>query len=531
MMNRIMTPALMIVAMAATWSGSASAQQIKVTQFEVTHPAKHKVRVEIHARGGDQVELGSFFMRFAVPVGPDHALPAGFYRSSQGFVYLESLDSGKPSPHHLDNGKRDEDSRQGVWVVTLDTSDWPEGRYTLTAGADNRPGTGTYYHDSKFIEIVVGDPPEEPLMVSNAPQAEHQIIYKKEGIYACFPSLKVLGPKTFVTGFGTRTRASHIDPTGGSQTLISEDGGYSWREATERVVNPRWKTSWGALVDPGIQGWAYVPAEKQAELEQQHKYIRPVRPGTIAYLSEKAYCRVSQDGGQTWEKHEIEVPDYVSGMMGYHGRAAGLVTSDGLRLLTVYGKRVHDDKSIDAVKDEIFFLRSEDDGRTWDFVPMLPEGLGDLPVGFNETAIIQNEAGEIIAMMRSDPAGYLWQSVSHDRGLTWSRPEKTQVWGFPADLLKLEDGRILCVYGYRRSPMGVRAVWSEDGGKTWEADQEIIIRGDGFGSPGDLGYPLTAQLPDGTIFTIYYLTTREGVTHIAGTHWRMPGGEHSAGDE
>ena len=50
-------------------------------------------------------------------------------------------------------------------------------------------------------------------------------------------------------------------------------------------------------------------------------------------------------------------------------------------------------------------------------------------------------------------------------GRTWSQPIKTAMWGFPAHLLELRDGRILCTYGYRRKPYGVRASISKDGAR------------------------------------------------------------------
>jgi hypothetical protein len=88
----------------------------------------------------------------------------------------------------------------------------------------------------------------------------------------------------------------------------------------------------------------------------------------------------------------------------------------------------------------------------------------------------------------------------------------------------------VCTYGYRRPPSGVRACLSEDGGETWQIEREVVLRDDG-GTPttlrqppgtgmGDLGYPITCQLEDGTLFTAYYITTPDGITHTAGTRWR-----------
>jgi hypothetical protein len=96
----------------------------------------------------------------------------------------------------------------------------------------------------------------------------------------------------------------------------------------------------------------------------------------------------------------------------------------------------------------------------------------------------------------------LWQSESTDGGKTWTRPSRTPIWGFPADLLVLKSGKILCTYGYRRRPYGVRACLSHDEGRTWDYRNEIVLRND---APGpDCGYPSSVQRQDGTIFTAYY---------------------------
>ena len=52
-----------------------------------------------------------------------------------------------------------------------------------------------------------------------------------------------------------------------------------------------------------------------------------------------------------------------------------------------------------------------------------------------------------------------------------------------------------------------------------------VLRDDGETRAGkevrDLGYPVSVQLPDGTILTVYYMTLA-GVTHIAASRWRLP---------
>ena len=72
--------------------------------------------------------------------------------------------------------------------------------------------------------------------------------------------------------------------------------------------------------------------------------------------------------------------------------------------------------------------------------------------------------------------------------------------------MRLADGRVLCVYGYRRYPEpGVRGCVSEDG-FTWKKENEFVICAI-KNMPSafmHLGYPSSVELDDGTIVTVYH---------------------------
>jgi hypothetical protein len=55
-------------------------------------------------------------------------------------------------------------------------------------------------------------------------------------------------------------------------------------------------------------------------------------------------------------------------------------------------------------------------------------------------------------------------------------------------------------YGHRRKLFGNQARLSSDNGQTWS--EPMIISGDGIG--GDLGYPSTVELGNGTLLTVWY---------------------------
>ncbi|MCM8825449.1 MAG: glycoside hydrolase [Candidatus Omnitrophica bacterium] len=59
--------------------------------------------------------------------------------------------------------------------------------------------------------------------------------------------------------------------------------------------------------------------------------------------------------------------------------------------------------------------------------------------------------------------------------LTWSIPVSTGIEGQIATPVSLGDGRILCFYVHRHHPGSMRLIISEDNGKTWEHNQELIV--------------------------------------------------------
>jgi hypothetical protein len=85
----------------------------------------------------------------------------------------------------------------------------------------------------------------------------------------------------------------------------------------------------------------------------------------------------------------------------------------------------------------------------------------------------------------------------------------------------MRDGRVVCVYGYRTMPSGVRYKVSEDGGRTW--GREYILRDDG--GSWDVGYPRVIEVEPGKLLAVYYINLKNdpvqmngGIRHIA---WSM----------
>ena len=132
----------------------------------------------------------------------------------------------------------------------------------------------------------------------------------------------------------------------------------------------------------------------------------------------------------------------------------------------------------------------------------IPDGKGDWYLSCEPHAI-QLPDGKILVHIRVQRNCFTtYQSVSTDFGKTFSKPEPllSLYGGAPAHLLRLSDGRIISVYGYREAPYGIRYMISDDEGEHWKTD--LVL--DDSAETADLGYPASVELSDGRILTVYY---------------------------
>jgi len=381
-----------------------------------------------------------------------------------------------------------------------------------------RPATPVADVNKPAAVAIAPNLPAAPPQPRPVPGAEHVVLHREAGRYSAFPSLyHVRGPREALhVHFGAGETTSHVESRRQDHDFISVDGGRTWQRTTQRATNPAWRSTHSArLVDASPYGWRHVPREQRADLEAQGYEVRNAPDGRVTYC---AGCRVrtSDDGGATWQERELAVPGQAI-INGYHDAAATLRLDDRTLLRAVFGK-----PAARVRYYESWLLRSEDDGATWTFGTIAADNSRD-DRGFSETALAQAGNGDIVAMMRIEPpmGTNLWVARSSDRGKTWSKAEETPLRGFPAHLLRLRDGRLLCTYGHREAPIGIRAAISRDDGRTWLEKDIVTLRSDGSGPPSDNGYPLTAQLSDGTLVTVHYLT-REGITGIEATRWTDP---------
>lgn len=311
-------------------------------------------------------------------------------------------------------------------------------------------------------------------------------------------------------------REAHVCPFGQVHAMTSRDDGKTWTfprvlldSATDDRDSGVLETAKGTLLattftslayEPylkkatamsvlGPKGWESkaMPAERYARWKAAHERLNDEE--RKAELGE--WIIRSTDGGKSWS---VRIPTIVNSPHGPIQLKDGRLLYAGKQLWT-------EDQKIGVAE-------SKDDGQTWQWLAEIPARKADVVKSYHELHAVEAADGTLIAQIRNHNAaskGETLQSESTDGGKTWSEPHAIGVWGLPSHLLRLRDGRLVMTYGHRRKPFGNQARISTDNGKTW--GEPIILSGDGIG--GDLGYPSTVELADGTLLTVWYETMKE----------------------
>ncbi|HOG28760.1 MAG TPA: sialidase family protein [Vicinamibacterales bacterium] len=296
-------------------------------------------------------------------------------------------------------------------------------------------------------------------------------------------------------------REQHVCPFGRVDLFASHDEGRSWgwpRTLLDGDIDDRdagiLETAKGTLVVTTFTSLAYEPVLARAEADGTWDPAR-LRRWQAAHArlgSELRHAELGQwmirstDGGRTWS------PRYSSIVNSPHGP---IQLRDG-RLL-------YAGKELWTGARRVGVCESLDDGLTWRWLAGIPTRPGDDAANYHELHAAECASGRLVVHLRNQNSANdreTLQSESGDGGRTWSVPRPIGVWGLPSHLLRLRDGRLLMTYGYRRPPFGNQARISADDGRTWSAPMTIS----GDGASGDLGYPSTVELADGSLLTVWY---------------------------
>lgn len=347
--------------------------------------------------------------------------------------------------------------------------------------------------------------------------------------YSAWPSVERLPDGTLIA-VASGMRMSHLCFCGKTTMYISRDDGRTWLGPVIVNDTPLDDRDAGILHLGGsklLLTWfnletkylpRYIGARDRLSPQQQTIFDAMTMNYSDALNEQYAgsFCRLSCDGGVTWgEAHRLPVT-------APHGPAK---LRDG-RLL-VLGKDFVNKEPERNGGGAIYACASSDEGVTWQTLAVIPIPEGTHVNNYFEPHVIEMPDGKLIGHIRYQHwAEYnkfepftIFQTESTDGGNTWTEARDLGCCGSPPHLLLHSSGTLISVYGRRAKPFGESAMFSDDGGKTWDMDYVI----DTDAPSDDLGYPASAELADGSILTVYYQkpAVDEPCT-IMYTRWQLP---------
>ncbi len=301
-------------------------------------------------------------------------------------------------------------------------------------------------------------------------------------------------------------REAHVCPFGRVDLMRSDDDGKTWswpRVVMDGPIDDRdagvLETAQGSILITTFTSLAYESILTEAEK------IEPGQPG--AWPEDKlkrwraAHHRVSAEERQA--ALSVWMIRSTDGGVTFSGRYFCQVDSPHGPVQLSDGRLLYAGKELWHGEHRIGVCESTDDGQTWRWLAEIPTRDGDANRNYHELHAVETADGRIVVQIRNHNqanSGETLETESADGGKTWAVPRSIGVWGLPSHLLRLGDDRLLMTYGHRRAPLGNQARVSEDHGRTWS--EPILVSSDGVS--GDLGYPSTVQLDDGSLLTIWY---------------------------
>ena len=367
-------------------------------------------------------------------------------------------------------------------------------------------------------------------------KSDHGIVYRNEREFCGWPFYcglwkvpggdVVAGFKKIANAYGTAGEVSHTRLTVGQGNLVlirSSDNGTSWDPASQQPVFDLADTA-SRIVQ---EGGGTRSGEAPLDFTDGNVLVMAGALPALLKPDSRAWLRVSADGGHTWRK-PVLLP--LFGLPNLTGHGPPTTRVDGMSLLGL------STTSVDGWTNRPLVYASPD-GINWHFLSFITPAIEGGSAASDRTGpflfgairhfyarLLALRDGRVLASLRfqRDARGIIWTDIfeSDDGARSWRFLSRVNDWGAPGDIVEMSDGRIVCVYGYRLAPEGIRARVSEDGARTW--GPEIILRDDG--GSWDLGYPRVVEIEPGRLLSVYYMNTRDdpvqmngGVRHIART--------------
>jgi len=303
---------------------------------------------------------------------------------------------------------------------------------------------------------------------------------------------------------------------------MSADEGKTWETVYENMetvidgVPGCWRSAGMTELEPGriVAEWCWFDRS-----EPERPLANPETQGT---LPSRVFVMESLDAGRTWIKSR-EVPTKPFEGIATTGPILKLANGD---LAVQYEAwKAYDDP---APGEHHAIIRiSADGGYTFEPDVIVAHDDDARIFYWDQRLDVAPDTGEVIAL--------LW---SHDRdlqqdinvhvatgtpdGKTWSEPADAGFAGQISSPLCLGDGKVLAAWVHRHNPATLRAVLSNDFGRTWDAEDALVFYESGSGQESGMagkrefadywedmarwsfGHAEPARLPNGDVFIAFY---------------------------
>jgi hypothetical protein len=370
-----------------------------------------------------------------------------------------------------------------------------------------------------------------PASRSDTDAGSHEALRPGSAQFCSFPSLARLDDGTLIVSFRAGSSKDSADED--TPVMSSKDGGRTWTTVFTGFgdmppgrgrIRCLAVTSLGGGRLLGSLGW-YDRTDPSLPL---------ANPRTQGILPSRILVARSEDGGRTWPAVD-EVP-----LLPHVGNAvtgSTLPLPDGRLALPYEAWKDYDDKS--PGQHHAALRVSADGGTTWPELAIVAHDPAGRVLYWDQRLGSAPDAGRLIAMFwahdreaqRDLPIHVAWGSPDAQQ---WTQPVSTGISGQICAPLPLGGDRVFAVYVHRHTPPTLRAILSDDFGRTWTAASELIFyekhrgeRESGMGGQRDFGdywadmniwtfgHPAPLLLPDGDVMVAFYAGDKSGM----GIHW------------
>jgi hypothetical protein len=395
------------------------------------------------------------------------------------------------------------------------------------------------FHTSTDIQVSKSRGGFAPA-ANQLPDVEHILLYQKEGIFAAWPANHgawIWDNNEILVGFTVgdveEKTVHHIGDVQSNLLARSKDGGQTWR-----------------LLDPPsytVDSADLKPLDTPINFVEEGFALKVVGTGYDSHHAPAGAFYITQNRGETWQGPypftglagnetiqqivDVNLEQWPSKKAASDGwrefdltpRTDYVIISDS-EVLLFLSARPRGRGSL--FTDRYFCVRTTNGGLSFDFVSwVVPPGDPHRAV-MSQTVHVNDGTMVSVARRRAENSNANWIDayVTTDGGQSWTLQGRVGdsggYNGNPPAIVKIDDGRLVCVFG-NRSKRAIMVTDSFDNGRTW--NEPVALRsGDFRGLYGgqDFGYPRLLKRSDGKLVAIYYWSTEEHPFNISATIWK-----------